>query len=122
MRDYVMQEFRNVFEQTWSESTKSCAGSPSSSSSDNTSSNVLESNTSVTSTREKKRTRENPKEDKSNQGGKDNPKKPRLSVNSEKDRRRCACPYFKRDPRQFGVGTCHHLCAGEGWEDVARVK
>jgi hypothetical protein len=122
--DYLMQEFYVFFDQTWSVNLKSCPGSPDSSSgSDETSVNVIvDSNTSADSMGGKKRTRGDPEEDKPEQGGKDDPKRPRLGL--EMGLGRLACPYFKRDPRKFGVGTPYYIhgCAGQGWKDLAKLK
>ena len=122
--DYLMSEFYMFFDQTWSINLKSCPGSPDSSSgSGETSVNVIvDSNTSEDSMGGKKRTRGDPEEDKPGHGGKDDPKRPRLGL--EIGPGRLACPYFKRDPRKFGVGTPYYIhgCAGQGWKDLAKLK
>jgi hypothetical protein len=119
--EYLMQDFYVTFDQTWQANFKNRAGSSSpSSGSDEASGNLLESNTSEASMGSKKRARANPEEDKPDRGGKDDPKKPKLRT--EMACRRLACPYYKRDPQKFGVGTPHHVCAGQGWKDLAKLK
>jgi hypothetical protein len=119
--DYLMQEFYVVFDQKWQANLKNCAESSlPSSGSDEASGNLLESNTSEAAMGSKKRTRTNPEEDRPDRGGKDDPKK--LKLGPEMADRRLACPYHKRDPQEFGVGTTHHVCAGQGWKDIAKLK
>jgi hypothetical protein len=120
--DYVMKDFEAIFDQTWSTNIKSCTGSSSSSSgSTGTSLNLLDSNTTETSTKKGKRVRGDPDEDKTSQGGKDDSKKFRRDLPATVFRR-LACPYFKRDHRRFGTGTAYHVCAGEGFKDLGKLK
>lgn len=119
--DYLMHEFYIVFEQSWSADFKSCAGS-SSSSSGSTSANSIGSKTTETSSRKGKRARRDPEEGDNDRGDGDNSKKSRSDLQPATACRRLACPYFRRDPERFGEGTSYHVCAGQGFKGLAKVK